>query len=69
MTLLPVEPVVRSIPVTLSGAAWLSVTTVLALLALYVVGFAHGAVSMFGWNLYVHEFTHDARHLLGYPCH
>lgn len=69
MTMLPIEPVVRSTPVTLSGAAWLSVTTVLALLALYVVGFEHGAVSMFGSDPYVHEFTHDARHLLGYPCH
>lgn len=69
MTMLPIEPVVRSIPVTVSGAAWLSVTTVLALLALYVVGFEHGTVSMFGSDPYVHEFTHDARHLLGYPCH
>jgi cobalt transporter subunit CbtB len=28
-----------------------------------------GATSVFGSNTYVHEFTHDARHLLGFPCH
>jgi cobalt transporter subunit CbtB len=24
---------------------------------------------VFGSNTYVHEFVHDARHLLGFPCH
>jgi cobalt transporter subunit CbtB len=28
-----------------------------------------GATSVLGDNTYVHEFVHDARHLLGFPCH
>ena len=26
-------------------------------------------VAVFGDNMYAHEFLHDARHLLGFPCH
>ncbi len=58
--------------VELSGAkaaGWLSLISVLALLALYFVGMDQGATSVFGNNTYVHEFVHDARHLLGFPCH
>ncbi len=51
------------------AAAWLSVTAVLALLVLYFVGMDQGATSLFGQNTYIHEFVHDARHLLGFPCH
>ena len=39
----------------------------LAMLALYVVGFDQGAVSRTG--MYMHELMHDGRHLLGLPCH
>ncbi len=52
-----------------SAALWLSVTTLLALLVIYFVGIDQGAVSVFGTDMHVHEFTHDARHLLGFPCH
>jgi len=58
--------------VELSGAraaAWLALTVFLALAVLYFVGFDQGATSVFGANTYVHEFVHDARHLLGFPCH
>jgi Probable cobalt transporter subunit (CbtB) len=48
---------------------WLAVTAFLALLTLYFVGIDQGAVSLFGGDSYVHEFVHDARHLLGFPCH
>ena len=51
------------------AAAWLSLTAFLALLALYFVGVDQGATSVFGDNMYIHEFVHDARHLLGFPCH
>jgi putative cobalt transporter subunit CbtB len=54
---------------TVSTALWFTVTTVLALLAFYFVGFDQGAVSVFGADTHVHEFVHDARHLLGFPCH
>jgi Probable cobalt transporter subunit (CbtB) len=54
---------------TASTALWLAATVFLALLALYFVGVDQGAVSLFGSDSHVHEFVHDARHLLGFPCH
>jgi hypothetical protein len=48
---------------------WLSLTALLALVVLYFVGVDQGATSVFGDNMYIHEFVHDARHLLGFPCH
>ena len=53
----------------LKAAVWLTLTAFLALVVLYFVGMDQGATSVFGNNAYVHEFMHDARHLLGYPCH
>ena len=38
------------------------------LLAVYFVGAEEGATSIFK-GMYVHEFVHDGRHLLGFPCH
>jgi len=52
-----------------STALWLTATTVLALIAYYFLGYDQGAVSVFGADTHVHEFVHDARHLLGFPCH
>ena len=52
-----------------SAALWLTATAFLALLALYFVGVDQGALSLFGGDSHVHEFVHDARHLLGFPCH
>ncbi len=49
--------------------AWLSLTAFFALVVLYFVGVDQGATSVFGDNMYIHEFVHDARHLLGFPCH
>lgn len=37
-------------------------------LAYYFVGAEQGATSIFN-GMGVHEFVHDARHLLGFPCH
>jgi hypothetical protein len=48
---------------------WLTSTAFLALLVLYFVGLDQGATSVFGDDMHVHEFLHDARHLLGFPCH
>lgn len=60
----------RAIDLSAAGAALcLAATAVLALLALYFVGVDQGAVSLFGSDSHVHEFVHDARHLLGFPCH
>ena len=62
----------RARAVDLSGASaalWLAGTVFLALLVLYFVGIDQGATSIFGSDTHVHEFVHDARHLLGFPCH
>lgn len=40
----------------------------LLLLLLYFVGAEEGATSLIP-GMYVHEFVHDGRHLLGFPCH
>ena len=40
----------------------------LALLLLYFISAEQGAMSVFSGH-YVHEFVHDGRHLLGFPCH
>jgi Probable cobalt transporter subunit (CbtB) len=40
---------------------------VLAILV-YFVGVEEGALSVVS-GMKVHEFVHDARHLLGFPCH
>jgi hypothetical protein len=68
----PDAPTTRARAVDLSAtraAVWMTATVFLALLALYFVGMDQGATSVFGNNTYVHEFVHDARHLLGFPCH
>jgi hypothetical protein len=59
-------PVVVSLP---GAALWLIGTAVLAVLAYYFIGVDQGMVSVFGNDTHVHEFVHDARHLLGFLCH
>jgi len=41
---------------------------VIFLVMLYFVGAEEGATSLIP-GMYVHEFLHDGRHLLGFPCH
>ena len=41
---------------------------VLLMLLIYFVGAEEGATSLIGGHA-VHEWVHDARHLLGFPCH
>jgi Probable cobalt transporter subunit (CbtB) len=41
---------------------------ILLTLLIYFVGAEEGATSIIGGHD-VHEFVHDARHLLGFPCH
>ena len=47
---------------------WAVFGGLLCLLALYFVGAEQGAISLFP-GMYIHEFVHDGRHLLGFPCH
>jgi Probable cobalt transporter subunit (CbtB) len=41
---------------------------IVAVILIYFVGAEEGAASMISGS-YVHEFVHDGRHLLGFPCH
>jgi hypothetical protein len=61
----PIPPV--AIPLT-QLLPWAVFAGVLMLFALYVVGCEQGAVSMVGGH-YIHEWVHDSRHLLAFPCH
>jgi hypothetical protein len=49
-------------------APFLILVGLLAILAIYFVSAEEGATSLIGGH-YIHEFVHDARHLLGFPCH
>ena len=51
------------------ASLWLGGTLILALLLYYFVGIDQGATSVFGDDMHVHEYVHDARHFLGFPCH
>ena len=47
---------------------WAVFAGLMLMLAVYFVGAEQGATSLIRGML-VHEFVHDGRHLLGFPCH
>jgi len=47
---------------------WAILGGLIALMAYYFVGAEGGATTSIG-GMTVHEWVHDARHLLGFPCH
>jgi hypothetical protein len=47
---------------------WAIFAGLILLLALYFIGAEEGATSLIS-GMGVHEFVHDGRHLLGFPCH
>ena len=47
---------------------WLVFGGLVLLLALYFVGAEQGATALIPGRM-LHEFVHDGRHLLGFPCH
>jgi hypothetical protein len=51
------------------GAQWMIGTVLVSLLVYYFIGIDQGATSVFGNDVHIHEFVHDARHFLGFPCH
>jgi len=64
-----VEPRVEPQPIPVRELLpWAVFVGLLLLLALYFVGAEEGATSLIP-GMYVHEFVHDGRHLLGFPCH
>jgi hypothetical protein len=58
---IPVIPVQELLPWAVFGG-------LLMLLAIYFVGAEQGATALLHGRA-VHEFVHDGRHLLGFPCH
>ena len=61
----PIRP--AAIPIR-EALPWVIFGGLLLLLAIYFVGAEQGATAIFP-GMYVHEFVHDGRHLLGFPCH
>lgn len=47
---------------------WIVFIGLLVLMAIYFVGAEQGATSLIQGHA-IHEFVHDGRHLLGFPCH
>jgi len=47
---------------------WAIFVGLLALLAIYFIGAEQGATSIIP-GMYIHEFVHDGRHFLAFPCH
>ncbi len=47
---------------------WAYLIAVVSLITLYLMLQDNGAL-LSGIAPYVHEFTHDGRHILGVPCH
>ena len=61
----PVSPPI-AIPIR-AILPWLLFALLLMMLV-YFVGVEEGATSLIP-GMYVHEYVHDGRHLLGFPCH
>jgi Probable cobalt transporter subunit (CbtB) len=47
---------------------WAIFFGLLAALMIYFIGAEQGATSLFP-GMYIHEFVHDGRHFLSFPCH
>ena len=62
-------PTARPVAIPVREALpWVIFAGLVLMVAIYFVGAEEGATSIFN-GMYVHEFVHDARHLLGFPCH
>lgn len=67
-----VSPRMLAMPVVTSGIRsllWLAGALILGLVIYYFIGIDQGAYSVLGSDMHIHEFVHDARHFLGFPCH
>jgi hypothetical protein len=63
------RPAFRPVAIPLNEVMpWAVFTGLMLFMVLYFVGAEQGAVSLFP-GMYIHEFVHDGRHLIGFPCH
>ncbi|MGI4945160.1 MAG: CbtB domain-containing protein [Janthinobacterium lividum] len=63
-----IVPGIVSAPIPVREVLPWAIFGLVMLLAIYFVGAEEGATSLIR-GMYVHEFVHDGRHLLGFPCH
>ncbi len=71
-TISPTTSPTITIPAALPAvrvAALLALTVFFALAAYYFIGVDEGMSSVFGKTMVIHEWVHDSRHFLGFPCH
>jgi hypothetical protein len=47
---------------------WAAFVVLLGMIAMYFVSAEQGAFALFS-GTGIHEWVHDGRHLLGFPCH
>jgi hypothetical protein len=69
MTTATFPPIVRPAAIPIRDVLpWAIFGGLILMLAIYFLGAEQGATSLIP-GMYVHEFVHDGRHLLGFPCH
>lgn len=69
MSEIALKPAVLPAPIPVRELLpWAVFGGLMLMLALYFIGAEEGAASLIHGS-YVHEFVHDGRHLLGFPCH
>jgi hypothetical protein len=62
-------PVSRLVPIPIGEVLpWAAFAGILALLAIYFIGAEQGATALISGH-YLHEFVHDGRHIMAFPCH
>ena len=64
----PLSPERLARPFALGEIAPWAIFALFFLAAIYFVGAEQGATALIK-GMAVHEFVHDGRHLLGFPCH
>ena len=69
MTTIPAPSATPVVLPVSKALIWLGSAVIIALALYYFIGIDEGATSVFGNSMVVHEFVHDARHFLGFPCH
>ena len=69
MTDIAITPDAGTLPIPVGEILpWAIFVGLILLLAVYFIGVEQGTTSLVS-GMYVHEFLHDGRHLLGFPCH
>jgi hypothetical protein len=62
-------PISRPVPIPIGKILpWAAFASLLALIAIYFIGAEQGATALISGH-YLHEFVHDGRHIMAFPCH